>query len=127
MNRQDELPTGEEVEDGRGEVLSAEGDGGQAAVSPVPDDDTGSASLLDSVLPTLLGQRSSDVWEAALAVPSQRMTRKHWIAPGQLLRPLCALLPWSVSCIENFFSCSFLSVAVLSLDLLFHFFASLHS
>ena len=126
MNRQDELPTGEEVEDGRGEVLSAEGDGGQAAVSPVPDDGTGSASLLDSVLPTLLGQRSSDVWEAALAVPSQRMTRKHWIAPGQLLRPLCALLP---CCFlhRNFFSCSFLSVAVLSLDLLFHFFASLHS
>ena len=77
MNRQDELPTGEEVGDDRGEVLSAEGDRGQAAVSPVPDDGTGSASLLDSVLPTLLGQRSSDVWEAALAVPSQRMTRKH--------------------------------------------------
>ena len=54
MNRQDELPTGEEVGDGRVEVLSAAGDGGQAAVSLMPDDGAGSASLLASVLSTLL-------------------------------------------------------------------------
>ena len=41
--------------DGRAEVLSAIGDGGQAAISLTPDvDDTGSGSLLDSILSTLL-------------------------------------------------------------------------
>jgi len=54
VNRQDELPTGEEVGDGRVEVLSAVGDGGQAAVSLMPDDGTGSGSLLASVLSTFL-------------------------------------------------------------------------
>ena len=43
--------------DGRAEGLSAIGDRGQAAVSLMPDiDSTGSGSLLDSVLPSLLKQ-----------------------------------------------------------------------
>ena len=41
--------------DGRAEGLSAVGDGGQAAISLTPDvDGTGSGSLLDSILSTLL-------------------------------------------------------------------------
>ena len=41
--------------DGRAEGLSAIGDGGQAAVALMPDiDGTGSGSLLDSILSTLL-------------------------------------------------------------------------
>ena len=41
--------------DGRPEGSSAIGDGGQAAVSLMPDvDGTGSGSLLDSILSTLL-------------------------------------------------------------------------
>ena len=48
--------------DGRAEGSSATGDGGQAAVSLMPDiDGTGSGSLLNSVLSTLLTKRSSDV------------------------------------------------------------------
>ena len=48
---------GEEVGDGRAEGLSRIGDRGQAAVSLMPDtDSTGSGSLLDSVLPSLLKQ-----------------------------------------------------------------------
>ena len=57
MNRQEELLTGggEEVGDGRAEGSSAIGDGGQAAISLTPDvDGTGSGSLLDSILSTLL-------------------------------------------------------------------------
>ena len=42
------------MEDGRTEGSSAPGDGGQAAISLTPDvDDTGSGSLLDSILSTL--------------------------------------------------------------------------
>ena len=53
--------------DGRAEGSSATGDGGQAAVSLMPDvDGTGSGSLLDSILSTLLKKRSSDVWAVAL-------------------------------------------------------------
>ena len=53
--------------DGRAEGSSAMGDGGQAAVSLMPDvDGTGSSSLLDSILSTLLKKRSSDVWVVAL-------------------------------------------------------------
>ena len=49
--------------DGRAEGLSAIGDRGQAAISIVRDvDGTGSGSLLDSILSTLLKKRSSDVW-----------------------------------------------------------------
>ena len=41
--------------DGRAEGLSAIGDGGQAAISLMPDvDGIGSGSLLDSILSTLL-------------------------------------------------------------------------
>ena len=47
--------------DGRAEGSSAIGDGGQAAISFTPDvDGTGSGSLLDSVLSTLLKKQSSD-------------------------------------------------------------------
>ena len=53
--------------DGRAEGSSAIGDGGQAAISLPPDvDGTGSGSLLDSSLSTLLKKPSSDVWVAAL-------------------------------------------------------------
>ena len=46
---------GEGVGDGRAEGSSAIGDGGQVAVSLMPDTDgTGSGSLVDSVLSTLL-------------------------------------------------------------------------
>ena len=49
--------------DGRAEGSSAAGDGGQAAALLMPDvDGIGSGSLLDSVLFTLLNERSSDVW-----------------------------------------------------------------
>ena len=42
------------------EGLSAVGDGGQAAISLTPDGDgTGSGSLLDSILSTLLRKQSS--------------------------------------------------------------------
>ena len=51
MSRQEELPTGgetEEVGDDRAEGLSAIGEGGQAAMSLMPDvDGTGSGSLLE--------------------------------------------------------------------------------
>ena len=57
------LEEGEEVGDGRAEGSSAAGDGGQAAALLMPDvDGIGSGSLLDSVLFTLLNERSSDVW-----------------------------------------------------------------
>ena len=49
------------MEDGRAEGQSAVGDGEQAAASLVPDiDGTGSGSLLDSMLSTVLKQQSSD-------------------------------------------------------------------
>ena len=53
--------------DGTAEASSAIGDGGQAAISLMPDvDGTGSGSLLDSILSTFLKKRSSDVWVVAL-------------------------------------------------------------
>ena len=53
--------------DGRAEGSSAIGDGGQAAVTLMPDvDGTGSHSLLDLTLSTLLKKQSSDVWVVAL-------------------------------------------------------------
>ena len=53
--------------DSRGEGSSAIRDGGQAAISFTPDvDDTGSGSLLDSILSTLLKKRSGDGWVVAL-------------------------------------------------------------
>ena len=53
--------------DGRAEGWSAVADGGRAAMSLTRDvDGTGSGSLLDSVLSTLLKKRSSDVWVVAL-------------------------------------------------------------
>ena len=51
----------------RAEGSSAIGDGGQAAISLIPEvDGTGSGSLLDSILFTLLKKGSSDVWVVAL-------------------------------------------------------------
>ena len=53
--------------DRRAEGSSAIVDGGQAAISLMPDvDGTGSGSLLDSILSPLLKKRSSDVWVVAL-------------------------------------------------------------
>ena len=53
--------------DGNAEGSSIIGDGGQAAISLTADvDGTGSGSLLDSILSTLLKKRSSDVWVVAL-------------------------------------------------------------
>ena len=53
--------------DGRAEGSSAIGDRGQAAMSLMPDvEGTGSGSLLDSILSTLLKKQSSDVWVVAL-------------------------------------------------------------
>ena len=61
------LEEGERAGDGRAEGSSAIGDGGQAAVSLVPDvDGTGSGDLLDSVLSTLLKKRSDAVWVVTL-------------------------------------------------------------
>ena len=57
VNRQEELLTGggRGGGDDRAEGSSAIGDGGQAAISLTPDvDGTGSGSLLDSILSTLL-------------------------------------------------------------------------
>ena len=62
LNRQEELLTeeGEEAGDGRAEGWSAIAGGGQDAISLTPEaDGTGSCSLLDLVLSTLLSQRSS--------------------------------------------------------------------
>ena len=81
-HRQEELFTGggKEVGDGRAEGSSAKGDKGQAAISLIPDvDDTGSGSLLDSILSTLLKKRSSDVWVVALIlhVPRARALQQE--------------------------------------------------
>ena len=60
MNRQEELlmEEGEEAGDGIMEGSSAIGDGGQAALSLMPDiDGIGSDSLLDSALSTLLKKK----------------------------------------------------------------------
>ena len=57
----------EEVGNGRGEGLLAIGDGGQGAISLMPDvEGTGSSSLLDSIISTLLKKWSSDIWVVAL-------------------------------------------------------------
>ena len=47
--------------DGRAEGLSAIREGGQAATSLMPDDGRGSGCLLDSILSSLLQNRSGDV------------------------------------------------------------------
>ena len=59
------------MEDGTAEGWSAIGDGGQAAISLMPDiDGTGSGSLVDSILSTLLKKLFSDAWVAALLFSS---------------------------------------------------------
>ena len=56
---------------GRAEGSPAVGDGGQAAISLMPDiDGTGSGSLVDSILSTLLKKLFSDAWVAALLFSS---------------------------------------------------------
>ena len=56
------LEEGEEVGDGTAEGSSAIGDGGQAAISLMPDaNDTGFVSFLDSILSSPLKKLSSDV------------------------------------------------------------------
>ena len=51
------MELGEEVRDGRTEESAAIGDGGQAAISLTPDaGGTGSDSLLDLILSTLLNE-----------------------------------------------------------------------
>ena len=55
--------------DDRAEGLSATRDGRQAAISFTPDNDTGSGSLLDSILFTFIKEKKktpSDVWVVAL-------------------------------------------------------------
>ena len=53
--------------DGRAEGSSAIGNGGQAAISLLPDVDViGSDFSLDSILSTLLKKPSGDVWVVAL-------------------------------------------------------------
>ena len=57
--------------DGGAEGSTAVGDGGQAAISLMPDiDGTGSGSLVDSILSTLLKKLFSDAWVAALLFSS---------------------------------------------------------
>ena len=52
---------------GKDEGSSAIGDGGQAVISFIPNvDGTGSGSLLETLLSTLLKKQSSDVWVVAL-------------------------------------------------------------
>ena len=56
---------------GRAEGSPAVGDIGQAAISLMPDvDGTGSGSLVDSILSTLLKKLFSDVWVVALLFSS---------------------------------------------------------
>lgn len=56
------------------------GGGGQAAASLTPEvEGTGSGSLLDSILSTLLKKRSSVVWMGALFFSSQ-VTGQHGTA-----------------------------------------------
>ena len=77
------------MEDGRAEGSSAIGDGGQAAISLTPDvDGTGSGSLMDSILSTLLKKPSSDVWVVALFFLSQ-MTCNTGLHSERLLQPSC--------------------------------------
>ena len=61
--------------DGRAEGSSTT-DGGQPAISLMPDiNGTGSGSLLDSILSTLLKKRSRDVWVVAFFFSSSLMTQ----------------------------------------------------
>ena len=78
--------------DGRAEGSSAIGDGGQAAISLTPDvDGTGSGSLLDSILSTLLKKQSSDVWVVAL-FSHHRWHGSTGLHSERPLQPLCTVL-----------------------------------
>ena len=73
--------------DGRAEGSSAIGDERQAAMSLMPDIDvTGSGSLLDSILSTLLRKQSSDVWIVLIALFFLFMS-----VPATTPLPLCLL------------------------------------
>ena len=98
----------------------ATGDGGQAAISLMPDvDGTGSGSLMDSVLSTLLKKQSSNVWLAALFSFRQRCHGSTGLQSEWLLQPLCTVLrlgpvtnrassnkenPLAFSCVVKLFS-----------------------
>ena len=112
----------EEAGDGR-----AIGDGGQAAVSLMPDvDGTGSGSLMDSTLSTLLKKQSSDVWLAALFPSHQRCRGSTGLQSERLLQPLCTVLrvgpvtnrassnkenPLAFSCVVKLFSSAVISAS----------------
>ena len=56
---------------GKAEGSSAIGDGGQATISFIPNvDGTGSGSLLETLLSTLLKKQSTDVWVVSLIFSS---------------------------------------------------------
>ena len=59
----------------------------------MPDvDGTGSGSLMDSTLSTLLKKQSSDVWLAALFPSHQRCRGSTGLQSERLLQPLCTVL-----------------------------------
>ena len=121
------LEEGEEEGDGRSEGSSATGDRGQAATSFTPDTDgTGSGSLLDSSLSTLLKKWSSDVWVAVFPPPfidDIIVQTAFWTTVASFMYHSmlwsCALTtnsalsdkenPLSISCIVNLFSSSVIS------------------
>ena len=73
---------------GRAEGSSATGDRRPAAMSCMPDDEgTGSGSLLDSVLSSLLKKQSRDVWVVALFL----LIIDDTVALGCILNGYCNL------------------------------------
>ena len=73
------MELGEEVGDGRTEESAAIGDGGQAAISLTPDaGGTGSDSLLDLILSTLLNEMMWGLDSSYFYLI--QMTQQHWIA-----------------------------------------------
>ena len=79
--------------DGTAEGPSAIGDRGKAEISLMPDDGTGSGSLLGSVPPTLLKKQSSNVWVVALFFSSHhRWHGGTGLHSEWLLQDLCTVL-----------------------------------
>ena len=86
------LEEGDGLGDGTAEESSAIGHRGQAAISLMPDiDDTGFASLLDSILSTLLRKWSSHVW-AVLFFSHHRWYAHTALHSEQLLQLPCTVL-----------------------------------
>lgn len=135
MNRHEELwlEDGEEVGDGRAEVSSTVGDGGQAAISFTPDTDgTGSGFLLDSILSALLKK----LIQWCVGSSPLFLIRDDMIAVDCILNGCCNLpVPFcthvlclktnsassdrenapAISCVMNLFSSSVASSSWLSL------------